>query len=238
MPATKAALGPAFPFVLNAAGENFKSMVELRSGGDRPLFDQGWLYWNGLVPGNFLFGLGVGDGSLPRQPGVALQNSDVTYQFDTNPALTAAEASFNGGIQRLTADPQARHRNGLANVTPTTGNLKIPMLTLHTLGDLFVPFLMEQVYAERVAAHGASDLLVQRATRDIGHCSFAPSELVAGFVALVTWVESGVKPAGDDVLDPAAVADPLFGCAFTDPNAPRPWNSPAWVFPKPAACSV
>ena len=33
---------------------------------------------------------------------------------------------------------------------------------------------------------------------------------------MVGWLEFGVKPAGDDFLDPAAVADPLFGCAFTD----------------------
>ncbi|HEU0202052.1 MAG TPA: alpha/beta hydrolase, partial [Burkholderiaceae bacterium] len=156
VPATIAALGPAFPFALNAAGQNFKSLVQLRSGGVRPVFDQGFLFWNGVLPGNFLFGLGVGDGTLPRSPGVAVQNSDVVYQFDTDPALTAAEDAFNIAIQRVTADPQARRNNGIANVPPTTGDLRIPMLTLHTLGDLFVPFHMEQVYAQRVAAHNAS----------------------------------------------------------------------------------
>jgi poly(3-hydroxybutyrate) depolymerase len=42
VPATKAALGPAFPYVLNANGQTLKSLTELRSGGDRPVFDQGW----------------------------------------------------------------------------------------------------------------------------------------------------------------------------------------------------
>ena len=235
VPATKAGLGPAFPFALNATGQNFKSLVQLRSGGVRPMFEQGWLYWNG-VAGDFLFGLGVGDGSLPRHPGVAVQNSDVLYQFDTNPALTAAEDAFNIAVQRVTADPQGRHRNGISNVPPTTGDLRIPMLSLHTLGDLFVPFHMEQVYARRVAAHNASNLLVQRATRDIGHCSFTPTELVTTFVDLVKWVETGAKPAGDAVLDPAAVADPNFGCTYTDKAAPRVWDNPALAFLKPAAC--
>ena len=174
VPTTKAALEVfphTFPFTLNAAGKNFKSLVQLRSGGVRPVFDQGFLFWNG-VAGDFLFGLGVGDGTLPRHPGVAVQNSDVVYQFDTDPALTLAETLLNASIQRVTADPQGRHINGISNVPPTTGDLKIPMLTLHTVGDLFVPFLMEQVYAERVAAHHASHLLVQRATRDFGHCAF------------------------------------------------------------------
>jgi hypothetical protein len=237
VPATKAGLGPAFPFVLNANGQNLKALTQLRSGGVRPLFDQGWLYWN-AVAGDFLFGLAADiDGTLPRQPGQALDNSDVVYQFDADPALSAAESAFNGSVQRLVADPQARRRDGIANVTPTTGNLRIPMVTLHTLGDLFVPFHMEQEYARRVAAHGASDLLVQRATRDFGHCSFTGPELVQTFVDLVTWVEAGVKPEGDDVLDPVVVADPNYGCKFTDKVSPRLWDAvPGLAFLKPAAC--
>jgi pimeloyl-ACP methyl ester carboxylesterase len=235
VPATKAALGPAYPFALNAAGQNFKSLVQLRSGGVRPMFEQGWVYWNALAP-DFLFGLGVGDGTLPRQPGVAVQNSDVLYQFDTNLAQTATEDAFNIAVQRVTADTQARRRNGLANVTPTTGDLRIPMLTLHTLGDLFVPFHMEQEFARRVASKGYSQNLVQRATRDIGHCAFTPTELVTTFVDLVKWVEGGIKPAGDNVLDPVAVADPNFGCKFTDKSAPRIWDTPGLGSLRPAAC--
>jgi pimeloyl-ACP methyl ester carboxylesterase len=236
VPATKAGLGPAFPFVLNANGQNFKSLVQLRSGGVRPVFEQGWLFWN-AVARDFLFGLGVGDGTLPRQPGVAVQNSDVVYQFDTLPAQSGAETFFNSTVQRVMADPQARRKNGLANVTPTTGDLRIPTVTLHTLGDLFVPFHMEQEYARRVAAKGYSHNLVQRATRDYGHCAFTGPELVATFSALVGWVEGGVKPAGDDVLDPAAVANPNFGCTYTDKVSPRQWNTePGLAFLAPPAC--
>jgi hypothetical protein len=112
------------------------------------------------------------------------------------------------------------------------------MLSLHTLGDLFVPFHMEQEYARRVADHGASDLLVQRATRDFGHCAFTPAEMVTTFVDLVRWVEDGVKPAGDDVLNPAAVAAPDFGCRFTDKAAPRLWDQPGLGFLAPPDCPV
>lgn len=242
VPATKAALGSPFPFVLTPAGQAFAGLVQMRSGGVRPVFQQGFLFWNGIVPNNFLFGLGVGDGTLPRQPGVAVQNSDVEYHFDADSALTPSERVFNESIQRITADRQARHKNGLSNVPPTTGNLKIPMLTLHTLGDLFVPFHMEQEYARRVAAHAGSHLLVQRATRDFGHCSFTPIELVTAFTDLVKWVEYRVQPAGDNVLDPAAVADANYGCTFTDKASPRFWNAlPAPIahlapFLTPPAC--
>jgi len=156
-------------------------------------------------------------------------------------------ASMSGHVTAVVAEQWEQSYDGampiygvlgdIANVTPTTGNLRIPMVTLHTLGDLFVPFHMEQEYARRVAAHGASDLLVQRATRDFGHCSFTGPELVQTFVDLVTWVEAGVKPEGDDVLDPAVVADPNYGCKFTDKVSPRLWDTvPGLAFLKPAAC--
>jgi len=95
------------------------------------------------------------------------------------------------------------------------GTPRIPVLTLHNLGDLFVPFKMEVDYARRVAANGASDLVVQRAIRGVGHCDFTSQEVVTAFDDLVTWVESGAKPAGDVILNPAAVAAPAYGCTFT-----------------------
>ncbi len=235
VPATKAGLGPAFPFALNANGQNFKSLVQLRSGGVRPLFDQGWMFWN-AVAGDFLFGLGVGDGTLTRGRGFVLQNSDVVYQFDTDPALSGAETVFNSMVQRVTAERGAR-RGGLRFVPTTNGDLRIPMLTLHTLGDLFVPFHMEQEYARRVASQGHSRNLVQRATRDYGHCAFTGPELAQTFTDLVKWVEGGIKPAGDDVRDPAAVAHPNFGCTYTDKASPRQWNTvPALAFLTPPSC--
>jgi hypothetical protein len=88
---------------------------------------------------------------------------------------------------------------------------------------------MQQVYAERAAAQGASNRLAQRAIRDFGHCAFTGAELVSGFGDLVSWVEDGVTPAGDDILDPAALADPDFGCAFTSDDRlyPPPISVPA-----------
>ena len=35
---------------------------------------------------------------------------------------------------------------------------------------------------------------------------------------LVNWVTTGMKPAGDDILTPAAVAAPTFGCKFSVPG--------------------
>jgi acetyl esterase/lipase len=224
VPAIKANLSAVpggWPTMLNAQGNNLKNLTELRTGGDRPNFDEAWFFWNtfpefGSGPGNFLFDLGLGDGTLPRTPGVGVDNAETVYQFDTDPALTPDEQILNDNIVRVAADPQGRQPNGLSQVPVVAGDPQIPVLTLHNLGDLFVPVLNEVAYAERVAANGKSDLLVQRAIRGVLHCDFTAAEFSTAFLDLVSWVHTGVKPAGDDFLDPSAVADPEFGCAFTN----------------------
>jgi hypothetical protein len=160
--------------------------------------------------GNFLLTQGVGSREGTRT------NVDTVYQIDADPALSAEEVALNANILRIDLDPQARHEQGLAGVPVIAGTLPIPVLSMHTLGDLFVPFSMEQIYARRAAANGAGDLLVTRAIRDINHCGFNTVEMERGFADLVNWVNSGVKPAGDDILTPAVVANPNFGCAFTE----------------------
>ncbi len=219
VPAIKAnleAVPGGWPVLLNGDGVNLKNLTELRSGGIRPNYEEAWFFWNSpLAAGDFLFSLGVGDGSLVRSPGSVVDNTDVVYQFDTDPALTPAEQDFNDNVVRVAQDPQGRSPNGLSQVPPIAGDPPVPVLALHNLGDLFVPFHNEVVYGNEVAANGKSDLLVQRAIRGVGHCDFTAFELVTAFADLAMWVEFGVKPAGDDVTNPAAVADPDFGCAFT-----------------------
>jgi hypothetical protein len=145
-----------------------------------------------------------------------VDNSDTIYQFDTDPTLNEDEQELNNLIFRIAAEPQTRRKQGLAQVPTITGDIDVPVLTLHNLGDLFVPVLNQVEYNKRVLANGKSDLLVQRAIRGVGHCGFTPTELATAFLDLVAWIEADVKPAGDDFGDPDAVADPEFGCQFTD----------------------
>jgi pimeloyl-ACP methyl ester carboxylesterase len=215
VPGMQAALGagipgyPGFPFTLSAAGMQLRQAVRYRSGGERPLYDTAFLYW-----GNFLFGQGL-NGDIGIAPGNTMENWDTIYQLDGDPVLSASEAALNEQILRVTTDPQGRHPNGLANIPAISGDIGIPVLTMHTIGDLFVSFSMQQIYAQRVADHGKSDLLVQRVIRDVGHCTFKTGEEEAAFADLVYWVENGVRPAGDKVLDAQSVAAPHYGCQFT-----------------------
>jgi hypothetical protein len=89
------------------------------------------------------------------------------------------------------------------------------VVSLHTLGDMYVPFSMEQIYRKRVDAKGNGGWLVQRAIRGAAHCDFTVQEQTEAFDAMATWETSGTKPAGDDVVTPATVAAPAYGCTFT-----------------------
>jgi hypothetical protein len=217
--ATRAALGPSFPTVLDAEGERYKAIIENLTGGDRPTYDEGFAGQSG---GAFIFNFGS------ATTGGGRSNIGTVYQFDSDPALTPEEQLFNDTIVRVEAAPQYEHPQGMGVMpqldvsSPSiSGDISIPVISTHTIGELFVPFSMEQIYARRVADHGAADLLVSRAIRDINHCSFSPDERIRAFADLTAWVEDGVVPPGDPILDRAAVAGADFGCTFTKPQ--RPW---------------
>jgi pimeloyl-ACP methyl ester carboxylesterase len=216
-PAIQSALGYGPGRTLNDRGRQLAAATEFLSGGQRPLFDQAFAFWSGSdtdfdgVP--FLLGRYGG----PQYPAITaiVGNADTRYQFDADPAQSPAEARLNATVLRVRPRPSARPPFPIV-----TGDLPVKVVSMHTIGDLFVPFSMEQIYARKVAAHGVADRLVTRAIRDVRHCGFAPGELEAGFAALVAWVHGGPRPAGDNVLDPGMVADPQFGCRFTLADRP------------------
>jgi hypothetical protein len=207
VPQLRTAFGTPFPTNLTPLGQKFAGVVQNLSGGQRPMFDPGFRF--AATGGNFLLSQGVTSQAGTRT------NVDTVYQIDNDPALSAEEVALNATILRIDLDPQARHEHGLAGVPEIEGTLKMPVLSMHTLGDLFVPFSMEQIYARRAAANGDAGRLVTRAIRDVNHCGFNTVEMERGFADLVNWVDHGVKPGGDNILTPAVVANPNFGCAFT-----------------------
>ena len=72
---------------------------------------------------------------------------------------------------------------------------------------------MEQLYAREVVDNGLGDLLVQRSMRDVGHCTFTGDEIVQSCTDLFAWVETGVKPAGEDLI--GDISSPTLGCDLT-----------------------
>jgi pimeloyl-ACP methyl ester carboxylesterase len=79
------------------------------------------------------------------------------------------------------------------------GDLRIPLLTLHTTADPDVPFFHQAALAEIVAAAGKQRQLVQQYVQRYGHCNFSPAEVAEALGRLVDWSEINVKPASGDV---------------------------------------
>jgi len=206
---------------LTAAGRTWSAVLERDTGGVRPGFDSSFAFWNAVrstaplddLP--FLFGLypGLTGGTENIAVGNVAGNRFTRYRSTDRRRPTAAERRLNAQVLRVrrtaTADP------GLSGVPRVDGRPPVPVLSLHDIGDLFVPFSMEQAYAQRAAANHRSRLFVSRAIRGVGHCDFTQPELRTAFDDLVNWVRTGQRPGGDAILDRRAVADPAFGCRYT-----------------------
>jgi acetyl esterase/lipase len=196
------------------AGMAYYSVLQNLTGGPRPLFDLGYSIGGSFAAGPYgVFGTTTVDTGITTK--VAAGNTDITYKVDGSDTTTAL---LNASAPRRAAEPDANRlrRDGLRWIPKVNGQPQAPVLTLHTLGDLFVPFNMQQIYRKRADANGAGNLVVQRAIRGATHCDFTQAEMAKGFTDLVAWVKQGVKPAGDDVLTASVVASPTYGCTFTN----------------------
>jgi hypothetical protein len=206
------AASPSAQITPTATGVKYVSVVKNLTGGERPIFDLG-LAIGGSFPSAYgTFGSdGTLNGILTKN---VLDTNSITYVIDGD---AAGSAALNASAQKLTAVPDANRlrTDGLRWVPKVNGEFKIPVVSIHTLGDLFVPFSMQQVYQKRVAAKGNSTWLVQRAIRGVTHCDFTVAEQVDAFEAMVKWERDGVKPLGDDVTTPATVAAPAYGCTYS-----------------------
>ncbi len=201
-----------FPSVPTAIGVKYLSVVKNITGGDRPMFDLGIAFGGSFPSAYGTFGSdGTVTGILNKN---LLDTNAYTYVISGD---AAGSAALNASVLKLTAatDANRLRTDGMRWIPKVNGNFKIPVVSIHTLGDLFVPFSMEQVFQKNVAAKGNSAFLVQRAIRGVSHCDFTVAEQVAAFDDMIKWESGGAKPAGDDVVTPATVAAPTYGCTFT-----------------------
>ncbi|WP_433270013.1 alpha/beta hydrolase family protein [Micromonospora vinacea] len=206
-----AGLTPTGPDTTTERGKQLRAITVNRSGGPRPGADAAFAVWK-----DFLFSISVptGTGNSPAQRPGQLSTNLLTRYTPNSPV------DVNATVRRVAPENVwQRLLPTLTEVPRIAGRPSAPVLSLHGLGDMFVPFSMEQAYATDVARHGRSKLVVQRAIRATQHCEFTPVEAGAAWDDLVSWVRTGKRPAGDTVTDPAVVARPDYGCRFSDRDA-------------------
>jgi len=139
-----------------------------------------------------------------RAGGRVVQNRDHTY------SLTDAQIQYlrDLGLEdpqslvdemnknKIDADPSAREY--LQKHADYTGNITVPVITLHTTVDGLIPVANETVYKETIQAAGNSHLLYQAYTNDVEHCLFSNDQHVKVLLAMDNWLETGQRPTDDD----------------------------------------
>lgn len=170
-----------YPFVFA-----FRAELEARAGGN-PSWNTGVEYFSDLARSTDLREVVA----LYHQAGLSLAGD--LLKLDLAP--------------RVSADPAAK--NYLAQNITFTGDINIPVLTLHTTGDGLVVPENEQAYRSVVDRAGNGRLLQQIFVHRAGHCAFTPAETITAVRALLTRVDTGrwdVRELRPDALNDAAAA--------------------------------
>jgi hypothetical protein len=108
------------------------------------------------------------------------------------------DKALNAGVARFSADPTARR--DLSYDSDLTGQVTLPVLTLHGIDDPQVFVESEAAYRATSRAAGRDGNLLQTFTREAEHSALSKAEYANSLAALDTWVRSGRKPT------PASVA--------------------------------
>jgi hypothetical protein len=122
------------------------------------------------------------------------------------------DAALNAGVYRAHFNREAIE--WLNRAYNPTGDVEIPTVTIHTIGDGLVIVENEHEYREEFSEEHDRRKLFQIYTNAGGHCEFSNSEIAAAFAALVNWVERKQQPTIEGVM--AACAQ--FQALVPDPG--------------------
>ncbi len=117
-------------------------------------------------------------------------NTKTVYHDPLNPSY---DPLINSVADRFPSSPDAV--NNLDKYYSPTGKIGAPVYTIHAMRDPIVPIWHESLFAGKVAAAGRSGFLAQKSYDRWGHLCFTAQEQLEAFDALISWINTGVKPA-------------------------------------------
>ena len=120
-----------------------------------------------------------------------------------------------------------------ANYTPS-GELRIPVLSMHTLGDGLTSVNGEQGFAAAARAAGRADNLEVLYVRGAGHCAFTTAERAAALATLMNRLDNGHWSARPADLQRRAALLKLGEARFTSAT-PAPFLRPCTTRQKQCA---
>jgi pimeloyl-ACP methyl ester carboxylesterase len=115
---------------------------------------------------------------------------------------SADDVALNAAVARFAADPAA-----LAAIDEnfqTSGDLHLPLVTLHTWMDQQVAYVQELLYAQKLRDSGTSSEHVLIPAFRYGHYNFKPWEALLSFVILLHRANMPVPAAALSLLDDPA----------------------------------
>lgn len=155
-------------------------------------------------------------------------NTGVNYKAQLKKSVDYAEvvALYEQAGLDLNADLEALQEAARISANPPSvaylsrniifnGQLSIPVLTIHTVGDGLVVVEDEQAYAMVVREADDSSLLRQAFVARAGHCTFTPAETIAALSGLIRRLDTGkwqgINP--NDLNQAAAALGSTFNIA-------------------------
>lgn len=124
-----------------------------------------------------------------HQLAISSNNAEVTALYGAAGLDLAADLRALNSGTRIKADPQAVAY--LDRFISFDGTLRVPMLTMHTIGDGLVVPQDETAYSDLVSAAGNQDLLRQVFVHRAGHCAFSAAEMITVIEAMLARLDAG-----------------------------------------------
>ncbi len=138
-----------------------------------------------------------------HQLAISSNNAEVAALYSAAGLDLAADLRTLNSGPRTKADPKAVAY--LDRFISFDGNLRVPMLTMHTIGDGLVVPQDETAYSDVVSAAGNQDLLRQVFVHRAGHCAFSAAETITVIEAMIARLDAGkwgapLSPADLDII--------------------------------------
>lgn len=135
------------------------------------------------------------------------------------------DKALNRGVERFSADRSAVR--DLSFDSDLTGDIRLPVLTMHAIDDPTAFVEHESAYRESVAGAGNSKRLVQTFTREHEHSALSDSEYATVIRALDRWVGTGTRPSPDSIARACPERDAVYGagCLFDPAFTPSSYAS-------------
>lgn len=140
------------------------------------------------------------------------------------------DRALNQAALRYRADDEARR--DLSFDSDLTGEISVPVLTMHAIDDPTAFVEHESAYRATVQEAGNGDHLVQSFTREAEHSALSNAEYATVIDALQSWVTEGRRPTPAALAAGCPAYDASYGQGcFFDPTY-RPQSYFARVYPR------